>query len=162
MSNVDQDTEDAVLALFQADDDLVAAAKTLVTDLPETLFSAVDWTELFAEDMLPAVVVLASGESGADNAATYGEIRHEIPLQVIAVVKGTKKATVRNDAQELKGHITRILYSCVTSTGLGITGRGSLVKDISWNVDIQRNESGRRYYGLVNVRATVVVIRERV
>lgn len=161
MSNVDQDTEDAVLAKLQADDDLVAAAKTLVTDLPETLFSAVDWTELFAEDMLPAVVVLAGGESGNDGAGTFGEVRHEIPLQVIAVVKATKKATARNDAQELKGHICRILYSCVTSDALTITGRGSLVKDISWSVDLQRNEGARRYYGLVSVRATVVVIRER-
>ena len=162
MSNIYQDVENAVLAKFQADSWLGSTAnvKTLVTDLPDTDLPVVDWTDLFKDSALPAVLILSGLENPTVNEETIREFRYEIPLKVLSVCMSRDTYDARNDAQEMAGQVERTLNACrTTQNALAITGSGSLVKQVSSIIETQRDEGARRCYGLAETKATVVVIR---
>lgn len=162
MSNIFQDVETAVVAKLAADAWVGTNVKTLTTDLPETLLPALDFTEVFQEEKLPALVVLAGLENGQIRAATLGELRYEIPFKLLGVLMRRKKAEARNAAQELAGQAERVLNACRTSAGaLAVAGRGNFVSRVSSVADVRKGRTGsRRYYGLVTVDAAVTVVRE--
>jgi len=162
MSNIYQDVETAIVAKLTADAWIAANVKTLATDLPETLLPAVDFTEIFQEEKLPALVVLTALENAAIRSATLGELRYEIPFKALGVLMRRKKAEARNAAQELAGQAERVLNACRTSAAaLAISGRGNFVSRISSTADVRKGLKGaRRYYGLVTVDGLVTVIRE--
>ncbi len=162
MSNVYQDVEDAVVAKLQADAWIAANVKTVTTELPETMFGAVDFTELFPESSLPALVVLAGIENSTSRQETIGERRYEIPFSALGTLMRRTKREARNAAQEMAGQTERVLNACRKSaTALAIEGRGNFVSRVSSTADVRKGLKGaRRYYGLVTVNAAVTVIRE--
>lgn len=162
MSNIYQDTEDAVVAKLQADAWFAdpGNAKTIRTDVPETDLPVADFTELFADTDLPAVAVLTLIEDSPSDKRTLGETTWTIPLYVLGVLMERTKAAARNKAQEMAGQIVRFLNQCESGKiVLAIAGRGYLIRQIRSRMEIRRETEVRRYYGLVTVSAEVTVIR---
>lgn len=162
MSNVYQDTEDAVVPKLQADAWFANPAniKAIRTDVPETDLPVADFTELFADADLPAVAVLTLIDDSPTNQRTIGETESDVPIYILGLVMERTKAAARNKGQEMAGQIVRFLNQCASGKiALAIAGRGHLVRQIRARLEIRREEPVRRYYGLVTVSAVVTVIR---
>lgn len=162
MSNVYQDTEDAVVAKLQADAWFAnpANVKTIRTDVPETDLPVMDFMELFAEADLPAVAILTLVEDSPTHQQTIGETAYEVPIYILGLRMERTKAAARNQAQDLSGQIVRFLNQCASGKiALAIAGRGYLVRQIRARMEIRPEKEVRRYYGLVTVSAVVTVIR---
>lgn len=178
MSNVYNSLEEAVVAKLLADswfwNQLVPAnpptvpveipasfnhVKTILADLPETPLPVVEFTELFPDDALPALAVQALIDQATSRQEAIGETQYEIPVQVLGVVRAFTRKAARTDAKELCGNVERVLNACRSSQGaLAIPGRGSFVKSVASTMEVRHNKEARRYYGLLETNATVVVV----
>lgn len=162
MANIYQDIEDAVRAKLAADAWFGNAAnvRTLQVDVPETPAPVIDYTDLFPDGALPAVAIIANIDESKVGTDVIGEQSFEVTVKVLGVVKNSRKYAARNAAHAMAWEIGRVLSACRDSQhSLALAGNGNFVKDITSAVDVRLAESKRRYYGLVEVNATVVAIR---
>lgn len=159
-----QDIEDGIIARLQNDSWFYAKQawrlKTVTTDLPDTATPVLDWTEMFSDSCLPALVVLSAVEAATHGSETVGEIRHEVPVKILGVWLGRTRATARNSAQELAAQLERVLLQCrMSAAALPLAGAGNFITRINTVVDVRPAMAARRFYGLMECDATVVVIR---
>lgn len=161
-SNIYQDIEDAVKTKLAADTwfQSTANVRTLQVDVPETPAPVIDYTDLFPDGALPAVAIIANIDESKIGTDVIGEQCFEVPVKIFGVVKNSRKYAARNSAHALAWEIGRVLSACRDSQhSLALAGNGNFVKGITSSVDVRLAESKRRYYGLVEVNATVVAIR---
>lgn len=163
MANIYQDIEDAVKAKLAADTWFknTANVKTIQVDLPETPAPVVEYQDLFPAHDLPAVAVIANLDETRVSADTIGERTLEVPVRALGVVMNARKASARNLAQALCWELERVLSSCRDSShSLSLTGKGNFVKSVSSQIEVRQGTSKRKYFGLVEVTATVVAVRD--
>ncbi len=130
------------------------------TEAPETVAPVAEFTDYFPENVLPAVLVLSLLENPRVTEETIGEVRYEVPVKVLGVLTGGKKAKVRADAMALAANIERVLLTGRDAAGAPhLDGsHGCFLRPPTSTVDVKRNERNRRWYGTVETDVAVVAI----
>lgn len=136
--------------------------KTINVGMPETDAPVVEFTDYFPEDKLPAVVVLSLMENANVRQETLSESRYDVPVKVLGVISGLRKAPVRRAALVMAANIERVMKLGQKSAGAPeITdANGCFLKPASSTVDVKKNPNNLRYYGLVETDVTVVVVMQ--
>ncbi len=181
MSSLFSDIPDALKAKFEADAWFVTPADpgeppdvppipaapnhviTIESGIRESLFPDWNFSEAYHLSELTALAIVTLTDQATAPPLSFGEIDNRVPVKIIGVVyaggalaERTQAAWVK--AGELAENVIRVLHSCNRSqTGLVVSGRGSLVRDIAALVDVFAGETV--HYGVVEIDALVRVVR---
>lgn len=144
------EVEQAILALLQTAD-CAGEIRTWEAELREVLFTGEQLSKGFSVRELPAVMVTTSQDPTRSAPFTTGEIRYQIPVQILIVVSATKREAARDEVLRLIRSMEAMLHQARRSDGLGIN---TFIGDelLSSHVVVQDRP---HHFAVGNITATV-------
>ena len=113
------EVEQAILTLLQ-NADCAGEIRTWEAELREVLFTGEQLSKGFGARELPAVMVTTSQDPTRSAPFTTGEIRYQIPVQILVVVAATKREAARDEVLRLIRSMEAMLHQARRSDGLGL------------------------------------------
>ncbi len=130
--------------------------KTFERTVRECLFTGEKITSGFRPEELPAINITCELEPTNSTPFTTGEIRYQIPLTVIVIVKHQQKVEARRQLLELMAIIEKIVNRARKTDGLGLNTL--VMGDVVSSVVIA--EDHPHHFGVGNITASVTQVVE--
>lgn len=109
MSDFYSQIQTAVMTMIRDSGDL-PEIKTWETDIRDALFAGDQLSKGFSANELPAVNVTAEGDVTESEPFTAGEIRYLVPVVVLVVARGQRKADVRAALRSMQWRMERLIH----------------------------------------------------
>lgn len=102
--------QQAVMQLLR-DSGTLTEVKTFEADVRDALFVGDQLSKGFSADELPAINVTAENDATESEPFTAGEIRYNVPVTVLIVTRGQRKAVVRAELRGLQGEAEKLIHA---------------------------------------------------
>lgn len=109
MSDFYSQIQSAVLAMLRDSGDL-PEVQTWETDIRDVLFAGDQLSKGFNASELPAVNVTAENDVAESEPFTAGEIRYAVPVTVLLVARGQRKAPVREALRGMQWRVEKLIH----------------------------------------------------